>query len=186
MKRIGIVGENFQNDSTAFCTFLSPQYEGEIQFIPLLRALKGGYSNAKKVSNLLVSAIKNEALDYIICMRDLDKPHNLPVCEQWFGVINKEIAQRGILFLAVMELEALILADIETFNEIYNVKIQYRKNPIHQDDPKEFLTAKTFNTKRKYDENHAKEIFTKLRFSQVYQKHQGERSFQDFINDFNK
>ena len=94
--------------------------------------------------------------------------------------------KKGMFYLAVMELEALILADIAVFNEIYGVDIRYSKNPKNETKPKEFLMDKTFKTKRKYDENHAEEIFAQLRFANIQKQHNGERSFQEFIEAFEK
>lgn len=87
-----------------------------------------------------------------------------------------------------MELEALILADIETFNEIYGIEKQYNKNPKFEDDPKSKLRTWTEKGKAKdqYDENHAEKIFKKLRFEVVYRKHFGDDSFQEFIDNFER
>ena len=186
MKRIGIIGENFRNDACAFALLLTPQYKDKITFVPILKSLKGGYNSASKIARMLPAEMDKNRLDAVICTHDLDEHHKLALCEKWFADVNASIKKKGMLYLAVMELEALILADISIFNDIYGVDIQYPKNPKYEPKPKEFLMEKTFKTKRKYDENHAEEIFAQLRFANILNKHDGERSFKEFIEDFEK
>jgi hypothetical protein len=184
MKRIGIIGENFRNDACAFALLLTPQYKDKIIFVPILKSLKGGYNSASKIARMLPAEMDKNRLDGVICTHDLDEHSRLALWEKWFADVNASIKKKGILYLAVMELEALILADIAIFNDIYGADIQYPKNPKNEPKPKEFLMSKTFKTKRKYDENHAEEIFAQLRFANVVKKHNGEKSFQEFIENF--
>jgi hypothetical protein len=184
MKRIGIIGENFRNDACAFALLLTPQYKDKIIFVPILKSLKGGYNSASKIARMLPAEMNKNRLDAVICTHDLDEHSKLALWEKWFVEVNASIKKKGIFYLAVMELEALILADITIFNEIYGVDIQYPKNPKSEPKPKEFLMGKTFKTKRKYDENHAEEIFALLRFENILKKHNGDKSFQEFIENF--
>lgn len=184
MKRIGIIGENFRNDACAFALLLTPQYKDKVTFVPVLKSLKGGYNSASKIARMLPAEMDKNKLDAVICTHDLDEHHKLGLWEKWFAEVNASIKKKGILYLAVMELEALILSDIAIFNKIYGVDIQYTKNPKNEPKPKEFLMAKTFKSKRKYDENHAEEIFRELRFANVKKQHNGEQSFQAFIKEF--
>ena len=185
MKRIGIIGEHFNNDACALSLLLTPQYQGQIKFIPVLKSLKGGYNSAVKISRMLPTEMLKNNLDAVICTHDLDNYAKQASVEAWFKAINDSIRDKGVLFLLVMELEALILADIESFNKIYCTTIKYSKNPKNEPDPKKYLMDKTFKAKRKYDENHSEEIFKQLRFDIVYKKHKGEQSFQAFIDAFN-
>ncbi len=185
MKRIGIIGEHFHNDARAFAALMTPQYKGQVEFVPVLKSLKGGYGWARKITTMLPTEMLKNRLDAVICTHDLDTEANWAFLEKWFKEINTSIQQKGILYVAVVELEALILADIDTFNTIYKVNIKYTKNPKHEPNPKKYLMDKTYKAKRKYDENHAVEIFEQLRFDYVYQKHTGEHSFKAFIDIFN-
>lgn len=184
MKRIGIIGENFRNDACAFALLLTPQYKDKITFVPVLKSLKGGYNSASKIARMLPTEMDKNRLDAVICTHDLDEYSKLALWEKWFAEVNASIKKKGMLYLAVMELEALILADIDIFNEIYGVDINYPKNSKNELKPKEFLMTKTFKAKRKYDENHAEEIFARLRFANILKKHNGEKSFQEFIRNF--
>ncbi len=184
MIRIGIIGENYQNDACAFKAFLTPQYKGKAEFIPLGKSLNGKLFAAKKIIQTISPLVKDKEIDAVIFMCDLDNESKKDVRNQWFTTIQKSADFKAIFYLAVMELEALILADIETFNEIYGIIGQYTKNPKFESDPKQVLENRTNKAKRKYDENHATEIFEKLRFDIVYQKHKEDDSFQAFIDSF--
>ncbi len=188
MIRIGIVGENFQNDARAFKAFLTPQYEGQITFVAIGNTLNGKIFATQKVLSTIPTLVKVNKLDAVLFMCDLDNESKKRERHQWFATIQKGINFKSILFLAVKELEALILADIETFNKMYGVSIQYPKNPKFEEKPKEFLMGKTEKpkAKRQYDEPDALEIFTELRFDIVYKKHKDEDSFQAFIDHFEK
>ena len=186
MIKIGIIGENYQNDACAFKAFLTPLYKGKIAFVPILKSLNGGTPPVNKVLRLLPIEIQKNQLNALLCLLDLDKEAKRNERNLWFSTIQKGVSVNSIFYLAVMELEALILADIETFNKIYGIKRHYPKNPKFEDDPKGKLRVWTEKGKNKYDENHAEEIFKKLRFDVVYKKHSGDDSFQEFIDKFEK
>jgi hypothetical protein len=184
MMRIGIIGENFQNDACAFKSFLAPQYQGKIEFVPILKSLNGGTPPVGKTLRMLPTEIGKNKLNALLCLLDLDTDLKLKERHAWFDEIQKGVSVKSIFFLVYMELEALILADIEKFNTIYNIEGQYVKNPKVESDPKSVLRKRTETAKRKYDENHAEEIFKELRFDKVYKNHSGENSFQSFIDAF--
>jgi hypothetical protein len=186
MMRIGIVGENFQNDACAFKAIMTPQYKGQVEFVPIGNTLNGKIFATKKVLSTIPTLVKVKNLDAVLFVCDLDNESKRRERYQWFSTIQKNVHFKSILFIAVMELEALILADIETFNKIYEVSIQYTKNPKFEKDPKGFLMEKTEKpkSKRKYEEKHAFEIFSNLRFDTVYKKHKETDSFQAFIDHF--
>jgi hypothetical protein len=160
MIKIGIIGENYQNDACAFKAFLTPQYQGKITFVPILKSLNGGRPPIKKALNLLPIEIQKNQLNALLCLLDLDKEAKRNECNQWFTTIQKGISLSSIFYLAVMELEALMLADIEIVNKKYGIKKQYNKNPKFEDDPKGKLKAWTEKGKAKaqYSENDAVEI----------------------------
>ena len=187
MIRIGIIGENYQNDACAFKAFLTPQYKSQIEFVPIGNSLNGKIFALKKVLATMPTIVKKEALDAVLFICDLDEEAKRVARYQWFSAIQKKVAFHSIFYLAVMELEALILSDIDKFNEIYGIKGTYTNDPKLNDDPKKELmrrTGKATQANKKYAENHASNIFQKLRFDIVYKKHKGEDSFQAFIDDF--
>ena len=187
MIRIGILGENYQNDACAFKTFLTPQYRGQIEFVAIGNTLNGKIFAVNKVLSTIPTIVKKERLDAVLFMCDLDNETKRVGRNKWFTDIQKGIKTLSIFFLAVMELEALILADIDKFNEIYGINGIYKNDPKKQDNPKQELRDRTgirTKARKKYDENQAVDIFSKLRFDIVYKKHKGEDSFQAFIDGF--
>jgi neutral trehalase len=148
MKRIGIISENYQNDTCAFKAFLTPQYEGKIEFVPLYKG-QDSAPPINKVIRTMPGDISKYKLDAVLCMRDLDKEAERVIKNQWYKSIQKGIAIKSIFFLAVMELEALILSDIEKFNDFYGIKGNYDKDPKLEEKPKEHLKARTEKPKAK-------------------------------------
>jgi hypothetical protein len=185
MKRIGIISENYQNDACAFKAFLTPRYEGKIEFVPLYRG-QDSAPPINKVIRTMPGDISKHKLDAVLCMRDLDKEAERVIKNHWYKSIQKGIAIKSIFFLAVMELEALILGDIDIFNEKYSIKGNYDKDPKLEEKPKELLKARTEKPKAKkqYHQNDCLDIFTELRFDIVYKKHKDKDSFQAFIDEF--
>lgn len=183
MKRIGIISENYQNDACAFKAFLTPQYKGKIEFVPLYKG-QDSAPPINKVIRTMPSDIRKNKLDAVLFMRDLDKEAERVIKNHWYKSIQKDITIKSIFFLAVMEFEALILADIEKFNTLYGVKGNYEKDPKLEEKPKELLKARTEKAKKQYHQNDCLKIFTELNFDIVYQKHKEEDSFQAFINRF--
>ena len=177
MKKIGIVGENYQNDACAFGLLMTPQYKDTVQFIPIIKKPNTG---TDKLGRLILSAIEIEELDAVICVKDLDEYPKLVERETWFKDLNK-IIEKGIFYLILMEFEALFLADIENINMIFKTKINYKGNPIKEADPKKYLMH---STKDKYTENDSSKICKTISFQKVYKTHTGERSFQKFIQSF--
>jgi hypothetical protein len=179
MKRIGIVGENYQNDACAFKFLMASNYKGRVEFVPIIKQPNTG---TNKLGGLISSAIENENLDAVICIKDLDTYPELQEREKWFTDLNK-IIKKGIFYLVVMEFEALLLSDIKVINDFYKTKITYKGNPIKEPNPKKVLIKET---KNKYSENDSSKICQKISFQTVCQIHTGERSFQAFINTFDE
>lgn len=120
--KIGIIGED-PNDTISVKNILSKKYEN-INFIPLLKNITGGQLDSlNKVNRMLEIEYKTEKCKYLIVVRDLDAFENdidkLKTKNDWF---NKIIIENKLFLLCIYEIEALILADIETFNKIYNTK----------------------------------------------------------------
>jgi hypothetical protein len=178
MKRIGVVGENYQNDACAFSFLMTPQYKDTVQFIPIIKQPNTG---TNKLGGLILAAIENNELDAVLCIKDLDEYPKLKERESWFDDLNK-IIKKGLFYLAVMEFEALLLADTDAVNKALNTKISYKGNPIKETNPKKWLINET---KEKYKENDSCAICKNISFEKVYKTHIGERSFQNFIKHFN-
>lgn len=195
--KIGIVGEHPQNDSEALQHLLTPKVCKNVQFLPIVKNLRGSDFDdeenggaSKKFLKLLQSEFIDSKLEKVIFVRDADEVLSEQIVQKqhkrdrWFKQANQTIQGKGVFFLAVYEMEALIIADIKTFDKMYSVKTKEVGNPMMCFDPKAYLKKSSVKSKRgAYEEKHAPEIFQKLDFKTVYDKHRGERSFQAFADE---
>ena len=187
--KIGVVGEHPSNDSEALCHLLRPLATENVQFTVMLHKMRGGQlDNESRFLNALESEYLEESFQYIIFIRDLDglisEKNKIKNRDAWFEKADKLIENKGIFFLAIAEMEALILADIGTFNKMYGLNVKPIGNPMTSLKPKEDLQRFSYKAKRgKYAENDAIDIFKSLNFKTVYNNHKGERSFQAFANE---
>ena len=182
--KVGIIGEDPINDSKAFCLLLQRRPYPNVQFITPVRNIRGNQLEMKEaLIKRMIGEIYKEDIEYFICIRDLDDTllnvNKLSKRDEWFSIINKGIENRGIFYLAVSEIEALMLSDIEFLKKKFKTKFPKYPNPMNIKDPKAELSLKT---KGKYNSNLSCEILEKINFLSVYQNHKGERSFQEFIN----
>ena len=189
--KIGIVGEHPNNDSKALIALLLKTAGKNIDFQVSAKKFRGGGLDSDRFLQVLKS--EADGLDKIIFIRDSDEAVNEQIIaykhirDEWFRKANKASGGKGIFFLAIAEMEALILTDIETFNNFYGVTAQFSGNPMMILDPKKKLeTLSNKSRKGKYDETHAPDIFEKLSFKTVYTRHKGERSFQAFADELKK
>jgi hypothetical protein len=180
--KIAILGEHPRNDADAFTILLKKKYDEKISFKTILKNLSGDMlENQTMLFGSLEIELLDESYDYILCIRDLDALQSntdaITKRASWFSNLNDKIDNKGIFFLAIYEMEALILADIETFNRFYNVTYVLDKEPIEYERPKEFLKEQS-----KYKQSHCSKIFEVADFEKIYQNHVGKYSFQEFIN----
>jgi hypothetical protein len=185
IKRIGIIGDSYDNDAVPYKILLSKKIK-EAEFIPLLPGVKG--NNVPKICRMLPTELEKRALDMVICSTDLDAlESNIYEIElktkQWFEPIDKAASHKGVFFLVIAELEAIILADFNTFKKIYKIKSSIKKTPMSYAQPKEELKKLTEKTGKKYHENHAADIFQELDFDIIKNNHHGFSRFIDKLND---
>jgi Domain of unknown function (DUF4276) len=184
--KVGIVGEHPQNDSEALRLFLTPLANEGVQFKIVLKNFEGSHLDGDKFVRALVTESRD--LDYIILVRDLDgllsEIEKIKKRNAWFNAANNRIFNKGIFFLAIYEMEALILSDVTVLNKIYGLTMKPVGNPMMIADSKGHLKRVTDKSKKgKYDVNHALDIFKSLNFKTVYDTHKGERSFQSFADE---
>ncbi len=184
--KVGIVGENAQNDAQALQALLNSVLETGVELSIYPKKFEGGQLDGDKFFRSI--AVEAQFLDWIILVRDLDGLESdttkLREKDLWFDKVNKKAAKKGIFFLVIYEMEALILADIEGFNRYYGLQTQSVGNPISKFEPKELLKKMTAKTQKGvYKENQALDIFKSLNFKTIYKNHKGERSFQTFADE---
>ena len=124
--KVGIVGENAQNDSQALQVLLNSVVEAGVEFSIYPKKFEGGQLDGDKFFRSI--EVEAEFLDWIILVRDLDglasDIKKMREKDLWFEKVNKKAAKKGIFFLVIYEMEALILADIESFNQYYGLQTQ--------------------------------------------------------------
>ena len=200
MVKIGVIGEHPQNDSQALINLLGQSGKIEkkkFRFKVILDRLRGSQLDEnpstpnKKAVRLLRQAFLINKFNFIIYIRDLDKlPSNtkeIKEKKQWFDKFEKQAGNgEGKFFLAIYELESLILADVDTFNKIYKTKIKFSKNPMFQDDPKGLLMKATSKNQKKYKESDCSDLFKKLDITTILKNHKGVNSFKEFYDNLVK
>jgi len=200
MKTIGLVGEA-PNDTESIKNLLSKEYE-VLVFITLLNNIRGslleddfllgkdkkkkknqpdGKIN-KKIKVLLRIEYQSSKPDIVIFIRDLDSlksnKHQLQIRKKYFAEVNSVVDKKGIYLLNIFEIEALILADIKTFNSIYHTKIEAIEDVMEVVEPKEFLKSKANG----YSETQNAKVFQQLNFQQILSC----AYFQAFVADLDE
>lgn len=170
--RIAVISESI-HDSNAIINLLNKRKYNAV-FNSILKGLLPGslLDSFNRVSDLLRKELSSdkelnaESYSFILYIRDLDASHRetnkVAQKNKWFEKLNRVNGNNGIFLLNIYELEALILADIDTFNSEYGTDINYAGNPMDCSDPKEFLQDETSRAKKRYEENHCPGLFKKL------------------------
>jgi hypothetical protein len=185
MTKVALVAES-KNDAQSFKNLLGRKYRG-LEFTHIAKNRKGSQLDSDKLRKELKAEFAVGAFKYWIFIRDLDAlesdSEKLKLKHKWFKELNKTTGDKGVFLLNIYELEALILADINNFNKIFKITLSFKKDPMRQVKPKEFLMEKTTKHHRKYKENDCPELFEKLDIS-ILTKRCG--YFKDFIATFDK
>lgn len=187
--KIALLGE-YPTDSESVKNLFSRHY-AEAEFKTLLFGIHG--SNLDDLNNQLRRLIRIEYEDYqpdlLIFIRDLDGLNNTTgrkkkrKLQSVFSKIKSIVEDRAIFMLNIYELEALILADVQTFNQTYLVDLQLSENAMDIPEPKEILKKATAGKSRKHDPSHNPEIFEKIDFKIIQANHAG---FRLFVKRFEK
>jgi hypothetical protein len=101
---------------------------------------------------------------------------------QYFSYSNRIVNRTGIALLNIYELEALILADINTFNNYYDTEVAEFADPMVVPTPKEVLINATRGSNQ-FNESHNPDLFSLLNFDIVAGRC---RYFSDFIRKFDR
>ena len=198
-RKIGIVGEHPQNDANAMIALLNRYKQENIELKLIdVRNFHGSAMDNYTFASVLASQLIGEDFEFVIVLRDLDflKDRNkrendrIKDKDKWFLKVNQSIGAldvKGIFFLIIYELEALMLCDLSAVNAFFDLNIAFSGKPIDEKNPKEFLQNATQNSvKGRYEEKNAKAIFTTLDFQKLYDNHTGERSFRTFADDLKR
>jgi len=183
--KIGLVGEA-PNDTTAIQNLLSRKYP-DFDFVTLLNRITGSMlDNKKSFRRLLRIEYEEQQPDIVIFIRDLDALENDRTAKRRrqaiFSYSNRIVDRTGIALLNIYELEALILADINTFNNYYGTEVAEFADPMMVPTPKEVLINATRGSEQ-FNESHNPALFSLLNFNIVAERC---RYFSAFIRRFDR
>src|SRR3569833_262996 len=183
--KIGLVGEA-PNDTSAIQNLLSRKYQ-QLEFVTLLNNITGSLFVCRKaIRRLLRVEYETQNPDMIIFIRDLDALEGNRSArrkrQEVFSYSNRVVDRIGIFLLNIFELEALILSDIDVFNNYYNSAINVLVDPMTIPMPKEFLIEATKGPNQ-YQESHSPLIFALLNFDTLKQNC---RYFSAFVRRFER
>jgi hypothetical protein len=186
MIKIGLIGED-PNDTSSVKNLLQQKFNDKVTFTTMLKNTRGYQLDNSRVRYALEIEFKTKNPDFVLFVRDADaiitQKNLLKKKHEWYNTLLPFVKKKGMLLLNIYELEALIIADIETFNKVYSTSIKYGKDVMYQEDPKGFLMDKTRKNKKKYYESDCPELFKKLRFDTI---HTNCKYFSEFILNFKK
>ncbi len=172
--KIGIFGES-PYESKAIASLLSKQHNKTgARFAPMLKNLPGGQLLSAKAVRLFSAEMELHG-DFhgVIVMHDLDAPPTNTAKRkeiiEWYNQFKQIAYCQSILLLNIEELEALLLADIETVNAAYKCKLKFTANPEYQSKPKEYLKERTYsaNKRSSYKESDVEKLFDKVNYDNL-------------------
>jgi hypothetical protein len=185
MIRVGLIGED-PNDTKSVENLLNQKYNGRIQFLTLLKSVKGYQLDNPKVKKSLPIEFFDKGCNFAIYIRDLDGFGTETIKKakriQWFKELDSTVNKKGILLLNIWELEALIFADINVFNQLYKTSFKFKGDPTFIKEPKEVLKRITSGLRKRYHESDCPDIFKKLDFDVVKKKCS---CFAEFVLELN-
>ena len=165
--KIALIGEN-TNDTDFIQNLLEKRYfPSEYEYFEMLDKVNGSQLDSQKTKRSLRIEFEDKKPNLVIFIRDLDSilPNKKKVEERkaYFSESISVVDKKGIYLLHIYEIEALILADIETFNAIYKCEIPFIEDPMKVEEPKEFLRLNA----KEYKESDNPDVFQKLDFEKT-------------------
>lgn len=169
---VGLIGEN-PNDSDALVALLTQRYAGRFAFTYLGKGRTGDQLNNPKMLRVLRQEFDAKQPQLVIYIRDLDALASSVA--KWrarheeFEKIKQIVGNEALFLLHVYQFEALILADIDAFNQQYKVTYSVKGDPTMVENPKKKLISATDKPKaaRQYHPNHSAEIAAKLDYGKL-------------------
>lgn len=185
-KLIGLVGED-PNDTRSIIHLLERKLPRSVSYTPLIRNKRGYQLDNVRTKEALKIECKRKKPHVVIFIRDADgictQEDKIKKCKQWYDNLSNEIGARHILLLNIYELEALIFADIDTFNRHYKTTIKGGRDVTYIAEPKEELIRQTRKLNKQYAESHCPELFKSLNVENVINNCV---YFKAFVNDLNE
>lgn len=144
MLRIGLIGES-EFDRESLRLLLLKVSNRRFAFVELLSALDGDKLESRKALRILEMELTTKQLDLIIVQRDLDKPYKREIRDSFFRNVTIRFRGETISLLHIYAFEALLIADLNSFNSQFGLELNYRGNPETINDPKTWLRSRCRN-----------------------------------------
>lgn len=179
--RIAVMGERWSDDDAI--VFLLGKRFPTHEFFRLLsdNDFSGSELDNTTNNNRIRREFELEQPDLVILSRDLDTTeqgadytNKIKYRKAFFTKFRRIFNRRTLKLLHIYELEALILADIKSFNLWGDFNVKFDGNPMWQEETKEFLKT---HTKGKFQESDNADLFKQLDYETLRQNCQ---YFSDF------
>ncbi len=187
MIRIGVISENTKNDGKAIADWFKNNFPNQFDFYTLLKNIHGGSLDDKNSNHLVIKLRKEfelEELDYVLYIRDLDTlisdKVKLNFRKNRFRRFSKVVNKKAIFMLNIVEIEALVLADFDTFKACKNQPELYFENiqAAEIENPSDYLEQNT-----SYQKDELSKIIPLLNLETVKENH---KHFKAFLTEFLK
>jgi len=169
-KKIGLVGED-PNDTESIRFLLDKKFSGSVSYQILMRRITGYNLDSDHTKRILKVECDKQKPDIVIFIRDADgictEKKKIETCERKHKDLSKALKVKSILLLNIYELEALIFADIDTFNRVYKTEIKGGGDVTYIAEPKEKLKRHTRKMQKTFHESHCPEIFKEMNIDNV-------------------
>lgn len=168
--KIGLVGEN-PSDTNCIEILLKKEFDEVFTYVHLVKNINGSNLEHQKTKHILRKEFESHRPDLVIFVRDLDTlrgdKNQWRKRKDYFIDFNGVVDKLGIPFFIIYELEAIILSDINAFNQMYKTSLIIDKAPDLYPEPKEYL----MNAHKYYDTGDNVELFEALNITVVKQNY---------------
>lgn len=187
MVRIGVISENNKNDGKAIADWFRKNFPNQFDFYALLQNIHGGSLDDKNSNHLVLKLRREfelETLDYVLYIRDLDAlisdKTKLKFRKNRFRRFSKVVDKKAIFMLNIVEIEALILADFDTFKQHNNQSDLHFENiqAAEIENPSDYLEKNT-----SYQKSDLSTIIPLLNLETLKANH---KHFKTFLTEFFK
>jgi len=166
--KIGLVGED-PSDTDAIRNLIGREFES-VQFVSMLRNFNGSMLETASALRFLQTEFEEKRPKAVVFIRDLDgvrtEHKKIATRKAYFESCDLKVNGTGIPLLNIYSIEALLYADIETFNTEYKTNLK-SGDPTMVMKPKETLKTKTSKLAKRYHESHNPVLFSKLNLETV-------------------
>jgi hypothetical protein len=178
MIKVGLLGEA-PHDTGALTNLLKQHFGDTVHFFPLVNDIRGSQIEEQRIKRLLRREYEIEKPQIVIFIRDLDgledEKEKINLRKTYFSDFRTVVDNKAIFLLNIYAIEALILADIEAYNDCKSCSVPPVPDPMKEKKPEVFLKQHS-----DYREGQLAGIFENLRLEVVRSNC---RYFQSFFDE---